>query len=236
MPRANGVQGLPADLSARHRISPCPDSTCRRQSDVLRERSHHEGRRHAAARRIVCILAGRHGEQRLDDGVCDAFPVRGAEGRLCGDGWNTECGLRCGGADCHETRRQRTTTYTEANRTVVRRTAAKSSLYALYVLALAGKPEQSVMSFYRNERSLLTTDTRYLLAGAYALSGDRRALCGYPARRSLPWTNPRRTNGGSFDSPVRSAAVMLNVLLESDLNSPHVPRLMEYLSKALPEG
>jgi len=122
-------------------------------------------------------------------------------------------------------------TYTEANRTVVRRSAAKSSLYALYVLALARKPEQSVMSFYRNERSLLTTDTRYLLAGAYALSGDRRAYADIlPSQFAVD--EPSRSNGGSFDSPVRSAAVMLNVLLESDLNSPHVPRLMEYLSKA----
>jgi uncharacterized protein YfaS (alpha-2-macroglobulin family) len=119
----------------------------------------------------------------------------------------------------------------EGNKIAVRRIAAKSSLYALYVLALAGKADQSVMSFYRNERSLLTTDTRYLLAGAYALSGDRRSYSDIlPGQFAVDASV--RQNGGDLDSPVRSAGVMLNVLLETDLNSPHVPRLMEYLSKA----
>ena len=39
---------------------------------------------------------------------------------------------------------------------MVKRIAAKSSIYALYVLALAGKPERPLMSFYRSEKSLLT--------------------------------------------------------------------------------
>jgi hypothetical protein len=121
--------------------------------------------------------------------------------------------------------------YVEGNSVKVRRIAAKSALYALYVLALAKRPEPSVMSFFRSERSLLTTDTRYLLAGAFALSGDRRSYADVlPPEFSVD--NPTRTSGGSFDSPVRSAAIMLNVLLESDLNSPHVPRLTEYLSRA----
>ncbi len=121
--------------------------------------------------------------------------------------------------------------YLEANKWVVRRIAAKSSLYALYVLALAGKPEQSVMSFYRNERSLLTADTRYLLAGAYALAGDRRSYSDIMPGQFVV-DEAARQNGGDLDSPVRSAAVMLNVLLETDLSSPHVPRLTEYLSRA----
>lgn len=122
-------------------------------------------------------------------------------------------------------------TLMEANRTAVRRIASKSAVYALYVLALAGKPDRALMGFFRSERSLLTQDTRYLLAGAYALSGDRRTFTeilpsAFAVEQSV------RTTGGSFDSPVRSAAVMLNVLLETDLNNPHVPRLMEYLSRA----
>lgn len=121
--------------------------------------------------------------------------------------------------------------YVEGNSVKVRRIAAKSALYALYVLALAKRPEPTVMNFFRSERSLLTTDTRYLLAGAFALSGDRRSYADVlPSEFSVD--NPTRSSGGSFDSPVRSAAIMLNVLLESDLNSPHVPRLTEYLSRA----
>lgn len=119
----------------------------------------------------------------------------------------------------------------EANRTIVRRIAARSSLYALYVLAAAGRPERPVMDFYRNERSLLTADTRYLLAGAYALSGDRRTYSEViPGEFAVE--NTERQSGGDFDSPVRAAGVMLNVLLETDLNSPHIPRLMDYLARA----
>ena len=122
-------------------------------------------------------------------------------------------------------------TYTEANRTVVKRIAAKSSIYALYVLALAGKPERPLMSFYRSEKSLLTLDTRYLLAGAFALSGDRRTFSDLlPSQFAVE--SPARTNWGDFDSPVRATAIMLNVLLETDLNNSNIPRLMDYLSKA----
>jgi len=61
------------------------------------------------------------------------------------------------------------------NATQIKRIADKTSIYALYVLALAGQPDQALMNFYRTSRSLLTNDTQYLLAGAFALSGDRKA-------------------------------------------------------------
>jgi hypothetical protein len=40
-----------------------------------------------------------------------------------------------------------------------------------------------------------------------------------------------RTSGGWFDSPVRANAIILNVLLETDLNNPAIPRYMEYLGR-----
>jgi uncharacterized protein YfaS (alpha-2-macroglobulin family) len=118
----------------------------------------------------------------------------------------------------------------DANRIVVRRIADKAVLYGLYVLAIGGVPEQAVMNFYRNEKSLLTTDTRYLLAAAFALSGDRRTYT-----ELLPpqfaTEEAQRTSGWNFDSPIRANALILNVLLETDLNSVNIPRYMEYLSK-----
>ncbi|MCK5573668.1 MAG: alpha-2-macroglobulin family protein, partial [Bacteroidetes bacterium] len=116
-------------------------------------------------------------------------------------------------------------------RTVVRRIADKSCIYALYVLALARKPERSVMNFYRTTPDLLTTDTRYLLAGAFSLSGDRgtyQALL--PAGFEIE--QAERTSGRNFDSPIRADAIVLNVLLETDLNNPGIPRYLDYLSKA----
>ena len=64
--------------------------------------------------------------------------------------------------------------YEEAYHSVLKRIANKTSIYALYVLALAGQPDMTVMNFYRTSKNLLTEDTKYLLGGAFALSGDRR--------------------------------------------------------------
>ena len=59
--------------------------------------------------------------------------------------------------------------YTEG-KTTVRRIADKSTIYALYVLAIAGVPDRSIMDFYRGDKALLTGDTRIMLAASYALS------------------------------------------------------------------
>ena len=115
------------------------------------------------------------------------------------------------------------------NKVIVTRIADKGTMYALYVLAVGGAPEKSVMDFYRSEKGLLTGDTRYLLAGAFAFSGERTAY-----NEILPpqfvTEEPERTSGGNFDSPIRANALMLNILLETDLNNSNIPRLMEYLS------
>ncbi len=87
------------------------------------------------------------------------------------------------------------------------------------------------MEFFRAERSLLTNDTRYLLAGAYALSGDRKTFLDLLPSQFVA-EEPQRTSGWSFDSPVRANALMLNVLLETDLSNPQIPVILEYLAKS----
>lgn len=120
--------------------------------------------------------------------------------------------------------------YGPGQRVVVKRIADKSAIYALYILAMAGKPEKSLMNFYRTERSLLTGDTQYLLAGAFILSGDRQTYLQILPPEFIT-EQAQRESGGNFDSPIRANAIILNVLLESDLNSPKIPLYMEYLSK-----
>ena len=115
------------------------------------------------------------------------------------------------------------------NQITVTRIADKSTIYALYVLAIGGAPEKPVMDFYRGEKGLLTTDTKYLLAGAYALAGDR-AVYGEILPSQFSIEDAVRESGWNFDSPIRANALMLNILLETDLNNPNIPRLMEYLS------
>jgi uncharacterized protein YfaS (alpha-2-macroglobulin family) len=116
------------------------------------------------------------------------------------------------------------------NRTTVTRIADKTVIYALYVLASAGQADLAVMNFYRREPSLLTTDTRSLLAGAFGLSGDRRAYTEI-APPQFQIEPASRTSGGCFDSEVRANALILNVLLETDQNNPNIPRYIEYLSR-----
>ncbi len=120
--------------------------------------------------------------------------------------------------------------YYANNRVTIKRIADKSSVYALYVLAAAGQPETSVMNFYRTSRVLLTNDTQYLLGGAFALSGDQKTSMEILPKQ-FELEEAQRTSGGWYDSPVRANAIILNVLLATDPNSPNIPRYMDYLSK-----
>ncbi|HMC86565.1 MAG TPA: alpha-2-macroglobulin family protein, partial [Chitinophagaceae bacterium] len=51
--------------------------------------------------------------------------------------------------------------------------APKEVAYSLYVLALAGKPNISVMNYYKANPAILALDSRYLLSAAYAIAGDK---------------------------------------------------------------
>ena len=118
----------------------------------------------------------------------------------------------------------------QEGRTVVRRIAEKATVYALYVLTLAGSPDRAVMDFYRGDRNLLTGDTRAMLAAACALAGDRRGFTELmPA--AFAAEEPVRKTGDDFDSPVRANAIILNMLLDTDLNNMNIPRYMDYLSR-----
>ena len=121
--------------------------------------------------------------------------------------------------------------YYDGHKTVIRRIADKSAVYALYVIALAGSPDKAIMNFYRNEKSLLASDTQFLLAGAFALSGDKRTFTELLPPEFKP-EEAVRTSGYCFDSPIRANALILNVLLDTDLDNVNIPRYMDYLSKS----
>jgi len=120
--------------------------------------------------------------------------------------------------------------YYSANKLCIKRIANKAALYALYVLAEAGTPERSIMDFYRTEQSLLTTDSRYLLAGSFALSGDRRTWLELVPQEFMT-EEARREDGNTFDSPIRASALMLNILLDASPENPNIPRFVDYLSR-----
>ena len=107
------------------------------------------------------------------------------------------------------------------------------TVYACYVLALAGQPERGVMNFLKDSGlSRLPDYSQIQLAGAFALSGDvEKAHTMIPASIATAQIGERETSG-NFDSPTRAQAIMLDVLTAFTANHPAIPTLIERLSDA----
>jgi uncharacterized protein YfaS (alpha-2-macroglobulin family) len=118
------------------------------------------------------------------------------------------------------------------NRNQVKNIAPKEVAYSLYVLALAGQQQVPVMNYYKANPELLSLDSKYMLAAAYALSGQQAQ-----ARQVLPPAFANETaqtaTGGSFYSLIRDQAMALNALLDIDPNNPQAAALARQVSMAL---
>jgi alpha-2-macroglobulin len=93
--------------------------------------------------------------------------------------------------------------------------APKEVAYSLYVLAMAGRPNVSVMNYYKANPALLALDSRYMLSAAYAVAGDKSRFnellpAAFSGEESVAQT------GGSFYSPIRDESIALNVLIDVD--------------------
>ncbi|MDZ7764177.1 MAG: alpha-2-macroglobulin family protein [Melioribacteraceae bacterium] len=117
----------------------------------------------------------------------------------------------------------------EGSRRTVSKIAPKESIYSLYVLALAGKADLSTMNYYKARPHLLSRDSKYLLAGAYALNGKWTSYKDMLPEIFTPEKTERQT-GDTFDSEARSNAIMLNVMLEVDPNNERVQSMVKHLS------
>lgn len=109
--------------------------------------------------------------------------------------------------------------------------AKKEIAYSLYVLALAGRPDPVALNYYKANRKLLAEDSRWVLACAFAVSGNQRSF-----REALPTrfgtaTMAGRELDGSFASPIRDEALVLNALLSADPANPQVSVLARQLSR-----
>ncbi len=108
----------------------------------------------------------------------------------------------------------------------------RSSIYSLYILALAGEPQRSTMNFYYSKQGSLTSDSKYLLAAAYSLTGDRqRGLSFLPSDFSTDATI--KSSGGSFYSPLRDEAIALASLLDADPTHSQIPVMAKHVADAL---
>lgn len=118
------------------------------------------------------------------------------------------------------------------NKTLSKEIAAKEVAYSLYVLALANDPQYSTMNYYKAHLDMLSLDSKYMLAAAFAVSGQPAK-----AREVLPsGFEGERANssfGGSFYSYIRDMALALNAVLEINPNDPQVNQLANLLSEQL---
>jgi hypothetical protein len=118
------------------------------------------------------------------------------------------------------------------NRDQKKKIAPKEVAYSLYVLAMAHRPNISVMNYYKANPALLSLDARYLLATSYALAGDRKSFAAMlPPAFSGEVSEPQ--TGGSFYSTVRDEAIALNMLLDVDPGNPQVPVMSKHVSAYL---
>jgi uncharacterized protein YfaS (alpha-2-macroglobulin family) len=104
--------------------------------------------------------------------------------------------------------------------------------YSLYVLALAGEPDISTMNYHKSNLQDLCLDSKYLLAAAYALTGDKEKY-----KQILPVAfegeKANRSFGGSFYSWLRDEAIALNVLLEVDPQNTQIGIMAKHVSEEL---
>jgi uncharacterized protein YfaS (alpha-2-macroglobulin family) len=122
--------------------------------------------------------------------------------------------------------------------------------YSLYVLALANRPNIPVMNYLKAQAgpgnpattltnqgllgytNLLTLDSRYMLAAAYALTGDMKAFSsllpnGFTGERAT------RCSEGSFYSYIRDESLSLATLLQAQPDNSQIPVLARHISEEL---
>jgi hypothetical protein len=105
-------------------------------------------------------------------------------------------------------------------------------VYGLYVLALAGKPNVSVMNYYKANPSLLSLDCKYLLSAAYALSGDKKSFKEFLPSQFAGEESVAQT-GGSFYSDIRDESLALDVLVDVDPENPQIATMVRHISDKL---
>ena len=123
--------------------------------------------------------------------------------------------------------------YTETDGTIKSKTYPRKEIfYAMFVLALDDKAPIPTMNFYKSQTSQLAADSRYLLAAAYQLSGDRKS-----AQSVLPKMFPsdriNTMDGDGYASPVRDIAISLLALLDSDPTNGQIVEFVRILGESI---
>lgn len=109
----------------------------------------------------------------------------------------------------------------------------EQSAYALYVLALGGRPDLGGQDFVRTTFApVMNGLTRTLLAGAYFLTGHSDQ--GFELLRPEPtFDDQRRDSGGNLGSGLRDRALTLLILLAASEDDPRLADLTTRISQDL---
>lgn len=118
------------------------------------------------------------------------------------------------------------------NRDQNRKIVPKEVIYGLYVLALAGQPNVSVMNYYKASPALLALDCKYLLAAAYAQAGDKKSFREFLPSQFSGEESVAQT-GGSYYSDIRDESLALDVLVDVDPNNPQIPVMAQHVKNKL---
>ncbi|MBS1601416.1 MAG: alpha-2-macroglobulin family protein, partial [Bacteroidetes bacterium] len=118
------------------------------------------------------------------------------------------------------------------NRDQNRKIVPKETIYGLYVLALAGQPNVSVMNYYKSNPTLLALDCKYLLAAAYAQAGDKKSFHEFLPSQFAGEESVAQT-GGSFYSDIRDEALALDVLVDVDPGNSQIPVMAQHVKDKL---
>jgi len=132
----------------------------------------------------------------------------------------------------NSTMKERKTINYYYNHDQVKRIVPKEVIYGLYVLALASKPNTSLMNYYKANPSILSLDCKYLLAAAYAQTGDKKSY-GQILPNRFEGESANTETGGSFSSEIRDEAMSLDVLLDVDPLNPQIPEMAKHVSERL---
>lgn len=117
----------------------------------------------------------------------------------------------------------------ESNNVIKKQIYNKEIFYSMYVLALTGKSDLSLMNYYRINQNDMALDSKYLLAASYLLIGDQNAY-----QKILPSAfngeMAKTAFSGSYSSYVRDMGMVLNTLLETDSENQQIPIIAQRLS------
>ncbi|OUJ73064.1 alpha-2-macroglobulin family protein [Hymenobacter crusticola] len=127
--------------------------------------------------------------------------------------------------------------YFDANNIARQKLIAKKEItYSLYVLALAGRQDPVAMNYYKANRPLLAQDARFLLACTFSLNGNERSFRDVLPTKFGGETAAARALDGSFYSPIRDEALVLNALLAADPGNAQVTSLTRQLSRQVKQA